>query len=123
MTLFPWLFAYFQHFEPPLFLLPLILTIYLPILSNFQLKLTATCLICTMPITRPNFLKHSFPLHFLRHSFNLPNTAHFRRHLLFYLFYQRLNQRLTLILLPASTLNLNLRPLTYFFPLLIIYIF
>ena len=102
--------AYFHHFEPPLFLLLLILTIYLPILSNFQLKLTANCLICTMPITRPNFLKHSFPLHFLRHSFNLPNIANFRRHHLFYLLYQSL----TLIPLQTSILSLNLKPPTCF---------
>lgn len=50
-------FAYFQHFEPPLFLLPLILTINLSILFNFQLKSTATCLFCTMPINRTYFLE------------------------------------------------------------------
>ena len=49
--------AYFQHFEPPLFLLPLILTINLSILFNFQLKSTATCLFCTMPINRTYFLE------------------------------------------------------------------
>lgn len=63
-----------------------------------------------MPITRPIFLKHLYPLHFLRHLFCLPNTAHFRRHLLFYLLYQSL----TLIPLPTSTLNVNLKPPTCF---------
>ena len=66
------------------------------------------------PLLAPIFLKYHYPLHFLCHSFYLLNTAHFRRHHLFCLFYQNINQSLALIPLPTSTLNLNLRLPTCF---------
>lgn len=110
MSLFPWLFGVFSALWATPFPASIILTINLPILFNFQPKSTATYLLCSIPITRPNFLKTplSFTLSLLlfylaKHRPFSPSPP-----ILFTL------SNLTLIPLPTSTLNLNLKPPTCF---------